>query len=120
MMPVLVIGEPKAIVRAVQRCENSLNVGAICNVEFGATWATQGTRQYKVDGQWFACRVLRHDSATVVVELLPDVRLASAPCVCDENGMVCENHPSIAYGQCYCGGAGMPCIKPECPWRLPS
>lgn len=44
-------------------------------VEFGATWATRGGRQQRVNGQWFACRIVRHEGAIVHVELMPDVRL---------------------------------------------
>lgn len=78
VMPVLVIdSDVKPLERAVRRRSNSLNVGAICDVEFGATWATMGERQYRVDGQWFACRVVGHEGAIVHVEVLPDVRLSA-------------------------------------------
>lgn len=76
-MPVQLVDEPKPLERAVRRRGQSLNAGSICDVEFGATWATRGGRQVRVDGQWFACRVLRHEGAIVHVELLPDVRLST-------------------------------------------
>lgn len=78
VMPVVVVGsDGKPLERAVRRRGNSLNVGSICEVEFGATWATRGGRQHRVNGQWFACRILRHEGAIVHVELLPDVRLTT-------------------------------------------
>lgn len=76
MMPVQLVDEPKPIERAVRRRGNSLNVGSVCDVEFGATWATKGSRQFRVAGQWFACRIIRHEGAIVHVRLMPDVRLS--------------------------------------------
>lgn len=50
----------------------------------------------------------------------PDSILAAFICspecpVCHGEGMVCENHPSVAWGDGYacCGGAGMPCPNIE-------
>ena len=92
VMPVQVEGEPKAIERAVRSSGSNFQVGCICTIEFGATWATIGDRQQRIDGQWFRCQILRHEGAIVHVRIMPDVRLSSsvhsdqrgALCVCGE------------------------------------
>ena len=124
VMPVQVEGEPKPIETPVRSSADSFRVGSRCHVEFGARWATIGTRQERVDGQWFQCEILRHEGAIVHVRLLPDVRLSSptltdiqsAACVCDD-GWVCEEHPDHPLNHDNCVGAGMPCDNPQCIWR---
>ncbi len=39
--------------------------------------------------------------------------------ICNDELWVCENHDCISWGECTCGGAGMPCVcNPEA--QLPS
>lgn len=123
VMPVQVEGEPKPIERAVRSAGETFQVGSVCTVEFGATWATIRERQVRVDGQWFRCQIIRHEGAIVHVRLLPDVRLSTpvrsdapaAACVCDE-GWVCEDHPDQPLNHDGCGGAGMKCDNRRCEW----
>lgn len=123
VMPVQVDGEPKPVERAVRSSGQSFQKGSLCVVEFGATWATVGGRQVRVDGQWFRCEIVRHEGAIVHVRLLPDVRLSSpartdvtaVACACDE-GWVCEDHPDRPLNHDGCGGAGRKCDNPDCRW----
>lgn len=66
-MPVREATEPKAIERAVKSLEGSLRIGSVCEVEFGAVWATRGREPIRIAGQWYRCRVTSHEGAIVHV-----------------------------------------------------
>ncbi len=78
--PVQVVGEPKAIERAVRTKGEggSMRVGAYVDVEFGSTWATLSGKQERMPGQWRQCQIVAHHGAIVHVVLSPDPATAPA------------------------------------------
>lgn len=97
---------------------SGLRVGDICWVEFGAYWTEIGDTKTRHAGQWRECEVLRGPagtSADVHVRLVPLLRQVAPPCRCLA-GWICEDHPDQPLDHDDCGGAGMRCDNPECPW----
>jgi len=116
--PVLVVGELKPIERAVRRIGRGMDIGSVCDVEFGAAWEIVDGKPRHRGGEWRRCEILRHEGAIVHVRLLEPLRpeaIELKACRCDE-GWLCEEHPDQPVGHDQCRGAGMPCDNKSCPW----
>jgi hypothetical protein len=115
VMPVLVVEqEHVSLPRAVRHTGGSVRAGDRVDVEFGACWGEGRHGLTKVPGQWRACVVVRVVHSELHVEIAPALRQVPV-CHCDE-GWVCEAHPDQPLGHDDCGGAGMQCTNPDCPW----
>lgn len=119
VMPVLVLGQERvSLARPVRNRTGSTQPGTIVDVEFGVTWDTSAGKTERIDGTWRQCRIVRVVHSELIVELLDAQRTTLVVCRCNE-GWLCEDHPDQPLNHDDCGGAGMPCDNPECPWKKP-
>jgi hypothetical protein len=79
VMPVLVLDQERvSLPRAVKSERGSTRAGDYVLIEFGATWATEGDRHFKVDGQWRQCQIVAVVHSELHVRLSPDPKKAPA------------------------------------------
>lgn len=74
VMPVLVVDQERvSLQRAVKTQGGSTRVGDYVTVEFGASWATERGRTFKVPGDWRQCRIVAvvHSELHVVLDPSP-------------------------------------------------
>lgn len=77
VMPVLLLPDERvSLARAVRTNRGSTRPGDYVLVEFGATWATDRTGQYKVPGQWRQCVIEKVVHSELHVRLSPDSKKA--------------------------------------------